>query len=160
MTSDLTTVSKLEKRVQSRAEGTSKIIYFGHDGSYGDLAESLLGKFRGPPEAAGEDGDDRDERNAMLDVRDEVEVVLRGGKSGGGRGNREGHEGEIDGFALVRRVLQRNYELIGSDMRWVCRVFDVALGLLASDIDECMHQHTEHAIDDKKEEGWDNIIPK
>ena len=42
-------MSKLEKQVQSRAEGSSKIIYFGQNHDYDDLVKCLLGKFYTPP---------------------------------------------------------------------------------------------------------------
>ena len=58
MTTNLDIVNKLEKRVQSRANGTSKIIYFGHAVDYGVVVESLVGKFYAPESAVGDGGDD------------------------------------------------------------------------------------------------------
>ena len=129
MTTDLTAVSKLEKRVQSRAEGSSKIIYFGHNHDYDDLVKCLLGKFYTPPGMNHCVTDEYDEHTAMLEIREEVDFILRGNcESDINRVNSEEDDNQFtDDFALVRRVLQRNYNLIGSDMRWVCRVFDVAL---------------------------------
>jgi len=151
LTTDLRAVTKLEKRVQSRAEGTSKIIYFGHNKDFDELAKCLLGKFYTPPEerSSGESNNDMageeeeySEQMAMIDIREEVKIILTGGKSNSNRlmSEEEEENGEINDFALVQRVLERNYSLIGSDMRWICRVFDVALGLLVSDIDERIHQ--------------------
>ncbi|KAL3807460.1 hypothetical protein ACHAXA_002720 [Cyclostephanos tholiformis] len=140
MTTDLTAVSKLEKRVQSRAEGSSKIIYFGHNKGYDDLVKSLLGKFYTPPGTGDSTRDEYDEHMAMLDIRKDVEVILRGRKLERNHGDPKDDDQDTNDFELVRRVLQRNYNLFGSDMRWICRVFDVALGLLASDIDEFMWQ--------------------
>jgi hypothetical protein len=129
MTTDLTAVSKLEKRVQSRAEGSSKIIYFGHNHDYDDLVKCLLGKFYTPPGMNNGITDEYDEHTAMLELREQVDLILRGnGESDINRVDSEEDDNQVtDDFALVRRVLQRNYNLIGSDMRWVCRVFDVAL---------------------------------
>jgi hypothetical protein len=152
ITTDLTAVSKLEKRVQSRAEGSSKIIYFGHNHEYEDLVKSLLGKFYTPPGTGDSTGDEYDEHMAMLDIREEVEVILRGSKSERDVCPDEDDEDTND-FELVRRVLQRNYNIFGSDMRWVCRVFDVALGLFASDIDEFMYQR----MDTQNNTGYDRI---
>jgi len=161
LTTDLRAVTKLEKRVQSRAEGTSKIIYFGHNKDFDELAKCLLGKFYTPPEerSSGESNNDMadideedeySEQMAMVDVREEVKVILTGGKSNSNRlmSEEEEENGEINDFALVQRVLERNYSLIGSDMRWICRVFDVALGLLVYDIDERVQQCMESNDDD------------
>jgi len=153
MTTDLTAVSKLEKRVQSRAEGSSKVIYFGHNHEYDDLVKSLLGKFYTPPESGNSTGDEYNEHMAMLDIREEVEAIICGSKSDGNRNCPEEDDQDTNDFALVRRVLHRNYNLIGSDMRWICRVFDVALALYASDIDECIYQ----CMDAKNNEGCDCI---
>lgn len=144
MTTDLTAVTKLEKRVQSRAEGTSKLFYIGHNEDYDGLVQCLLGKFYSPPDTGSEYGDDHNERGQMLDIREEVEAVLRGRQSNESEGHAE--EEAINDFALVQRVLLRNYNLLGSDMRWICRVFDVALGLLASDIDESISQCMEGGV--------------
>jgi hypothetical protein len=153
MTTDLTAVSKLEKRVQSRAEGSSKIIYFGHNNEYDDLVRSLLGKFYTPPGSGNSAGDEYNEHMAMLDIREEVEAILFGSKSDVNRNGPEEDGQDTNDFAIVRRVLHRNYNLIGSDMRWVCRVFDVALALFATDIDECIYQ----CMDAKNNEGCDCI---
>ena len=173
LTTDLTAVTKLEKRVQSRAEGTSKVIYLGHNKTFDDLGKCLLGKFYTPPQKITpdesnnfeeEEEDVYDEQSAMIDVREEVNVILSGGKSSSSdrvvsHQEEENDGGEINDCALVQRVLKRNYSLIGSDMRWVCRVFDVALSLLVSDIDERIYQ----CMDDDKEmdDGIedDTIIP-
>lgn len=169
LTTDLRAVTKLEKRVQSRAEGTSKIIYFGHNKDFDELAKCLLGKFYTPPEerSSGESNNDMvdideedeySEQMAMVDIREEVKVILTGGKSNSNRlmSEEEEENGEINDFALVQRVLERNYSLIGSDMRWICRVFDVALGLLVSDIDERIHECMESNDDNC---GDDENIP-
>ncbi len=148
MTTDLTAVTRLEKRVQSRAEGTAKLIYFGHNKDYDDLVKCLIGKFYTPPISCDSGVDEYNEQHAMLEIRGEVEMILRGGKLDGNIRPPENDGGDkINDFALVQRVFQRNYNLRGSDLRWVCRVFEVALGLLASDIDEQIY----HSLDNKSD---------
>jgi len=145
MTTNLSTINQLEKRVQSRAEGTSKVIYFGHDvnGGYDACVESLLGKFYTPPmlssEVGGTEdmlfGDEREEcteQMEMMNLRNEVEAILRGNREGL---NEADCDQEINDFSLVQRALKRNYEM-HADIRWFCGVLDVALSLLMSDIDE------------------------
>ncbi len=148
MTTDLTAVTKLEKRVQSRAEGSSKLIYFGHNKDYDDLVKCLIGKFCTPPTSCDSDADEYTEQHAMLEIRGEVEMILRGGKLDGNTITPENDGGDkINDFALVQRVFQRNHNLRGSDLRWVCRVFEVALGLLASDIDEQIYHSFDNHSD-------------
>jgi len=161
MTTDLTAVTKLEKRVQSRTEGTSKLIYFGHDKDYDDLVKCVIGKFYTPPASCDSEADEYNEQHAMLEIREDVESILRGGgKLDGNLENSGDNDDEINDFTLVQRVFQRNYNLRGSDMRWVCRVFEVALGLLASDIDECIYHCIESNSDDPRLQEENDSTPK
>eukprot|EP00984_Skeletonema_dohrnii_P031217 scaffold23435_cov78-Skeletonema_dohrnii-CCMP3373.AAC.1 len=99
MTTNLSTINQLEKRVQSRAEGTSKVIYFGHDvdGGYDACVESLLGKFYTPPvllsnkKLGGSEGrilfddgarEECMEQTEMMNLRNEVETIFRGSQAG------------------------------------------------------------------------------
>ncbi|KAK1743522.1 hypothetical protein QTG54_006143 [Skeletonema marinoi] len=140
----------LEKRVQSRAEGTSKVIYFGHDvdGGYDACVDSLLGKFYTPPVllnnklGGGREGrilfddDAREEcmeQTEMMNLRNEVEAIFRGSQAGSDED--ADCDQEINDFSLVQRALRRNYEM-HMDIRWFCGVLDVALSLLMSDVDE------------------------
>lgn len=75
-------------------------------------------------------GSDRNEEVAMLALRKEVEYILRGGDN-----YRKGDE-EMSDYALIRHVLEHNFHLRDMDMRWFCRVLDVALGIMASGIEE------------------------
>eukprot|EP00985_Skeletonema_marinoi_P019734 scaffold11427_cov231-Skeletonema_marinoi.AAC.5 len=150
MTTNLSTINQLEKRVQSRAEGTSKVIYFGHDvdGGYDACVESLLGKFYTPPVllnnklGGGREGrilfddDAREEcmeQMEMMNLRNEVETIFRGSQAGSDED--ADCDQEINDFSLVQRALRRNYEM-HMDIRWFCGVLDVALSLLMSDVDE------------------------
>jgi Cdc6-like AAA superfamily ATPase len=125
LTTNLSTVQKFEKRVLSRAEGTSKFIYFGRMLGYDDVVEGALMAFHTSFGSSSEG-----ESVAMMALRKEVEHILHGGD------NYRKDEDEMDEYSLVRRVLEHNYEIRAMDMRWFCRVLDVALGLLASDIEE------------------------
>ena len=71
-------MSKLEKQVQSRAEGSSKIIYFGQNHDYDDLVKCLLGKFYTPPGMIHCVTDEYDEHTVMLEIREEVDFILCG----------------------------------------------------------------------------------
>eukprot|EP00986_Skeletonema_menzelii_P012589 scaffold6986_cov142-Skeletonema_menzelii.AAC.2 len=163
MTTNLSTINQLEKRVQSRAEGTSKVIYFGHDvnGGYDACVESLLGKFYTPPmllsnkmmddESGGMqllDNDSRDEcmeHTEMMNLRNEVEAIFRGKQAGSDE--EPDCDQEINDFSLIQRALKRNYEL-HMDIRWFCGVLDVALSLLMSDIDELKLRCSNGTMDD------------
>lgn len=160
MTTNLSTINQLEKRVQSRAEGTSKVIYFGHDvtGGYDACVESLLGKFYTPPMLSNEVGDDGDgvlfgdareeciEQMEMMNLRNEVEAIFRGGNHHAGP-NEADCDQEINDFSLVQRALKRNYEM-HMDIRWFCGVLDIALSLLMSDIDERKLRCSSETTDD------------
>ncbi|KAL7458382.1 hypothetical protein ACHAWC_009963 [Mediolabrus comicus] len=141
MTTNLSTINQLEKRVQSRAEGTSKVIYFGHDvsGGYDACVDTLLGKFYTPPifsssllkSGAEEDNSGTTEEMEMMNLKSEVEAIFRGNDQTGSTDEDQ----EINDFALVQRALRRNYEM-HMDIRWFCGLLDIALSLLMSDIDE------------------------
>ena len=140
MTTNLSTINQLEKRVQSRAEGTSKVIYFGHDvsGGYDACVDTLLGKFYTPPifssslrSGAEEDNSGTTEEMEMMNLKSEVEAIFRGNNQTGSTDEDQ----EINDFALVQRALRRNYEM-HMDIRWFCGLLDIALSLLMSDIEE------------------------
>ncbi|KAL3801542.1 hypothetical protein HJC23_000980 [Cyclotella cryptica] len=147
LTTNLSTVSKFEKRVLSRAEGTSKFIYFGRMSQYDDLVEGLLMAFHSPLDSllakSGDDEKEYPESEAMMELRKDVEYILRGGD----RYHEEDNEVDDD-YSIVRRVIERNYEVRDMDMRWFCRVLDVALGLLASDIESSKMSYMQSLSDD------------
>ena len=150
MTTNLSTINQLEKRVQSRAEGTSKVIYFGHDvnGGYDACVKSLLGKFYSPPmlllstNKEVDDSDTREEESTeqmeMMNLRNEVEAIFRGNSNRAESAEEEetaSDDQEINDISLVQRALKRNYEM-NMDIRWFCGLLDIALSLLMSDIDD------------------------
>ena len=121
MTSQLSTVGTFEKRVRSRAEGTSKIIYFGRPSSYENLVSMLSSKF---------DVDSRIEGEARKSCRrlgDQLKHIMQPTVR-----RRMIDVDEENEDARVRAMLKRNYQL-GKDVRWFCRVLTVALSLLAED---------------------------
>jgi len=121
MTSQLSTVGTFEKRVRSRAEGTSKIIYFGRPSSYEDLVNMLSSKF---------DVSNRIEEDARKGCRrlgDSLKHIMQPAPR-----RRSIDVNEENEDARVRAMLKRNYQL-GKDVRWFCRVLTVALSLLAED---------------------------
>ncbi|KAL7513780.1 hypothetical protein ACHAXN_012940 [Cyclotella atomus] len=136
LTNDLGACSKFEKRVLSRAEGTSKIIYFGRRSTYDDFVDGLLMAFHCQSNGV--------EDAAMLELRKDVEYVLRGGEN-----CREGSD-EMNDHSLVRSVMEHNFMARSMDMRWFCRVLDVALGALASDIEEAKLSYITGTADDDK----------
>ena len=135
ITTDLRVVSRLEKRVLSRAEGTSKFIYFGRMTGYNDLVEGSLMAFHCPLNSSEVD------QVAMMALRKEVEFILKGGE------NYYKEEDVTNDYSVVRRVIEHNYGVLNMDMRWFCRVIDVALGLLASDIEEIKCSHGKNLAD-------------
>ena len=119
MTSQLSTVGTFEKRVRSRAEGTSKIIYFGRPSSYETMVSMLSSKF---------DVDFRTEGEAKKSCRrlgDQLKHIMQPTVR-----RRMIDVDEENEDARVRAMLKRNYQL-GKDVRWFCRVLTVALSLLA-----------------------------
>lgn len=155
LTTNLSTVSKFEKRVLSRAEGTSKFIYFGRMTRYDDLVEGLLMPFHSPLDSSPKRGDKEEytESKAMMELRMDVEYILRGGD----KYHEEDHEIDDD-YSIVRRVIERNYEVKDMDMRWFCRVLDVALGLLASEIESSKMSYI-HSLNDNVERKHDTEEP-
>ena len=136
ITNDLRVVSKLEKRVLSRAEGTSKFLYFGRMTGYDDSVEGSLMAFYCPLDSSEVD------LVAMTELRKEVELILKGGEH-----YNEG-EDDMNDYSVVRRVIEHNYGVLNMDMRWFCRVIDVALGLLGSDIEEIKCLYGRNLSDD------------
>ena len=105
ITSHLAAVSLLEKRVRSRAEGTSKTIFVKPFNSYATLIQVLLPKFDGSQK-----------------LRSSMEEWL----------SLEKETTELE-VKLLRQIFQRNYK-IGKDLRWFTRVFSVALTLYRENV--------------------------
>ena len=157
MTTNLSTINQLEKRVQSRAEGTSKVIYFGHgvSGGYDACVDTLLGKFYTPPLLSStvgnsdgmallNNGKECTEQTEMMNLRHEVDAIFRGNQSESKV--EEEFDEEINDISLVQHVLRRNYEM-HMEIRWFCGLLDVALSLLMADIDEQMLRCSHETLD-------------
>ena len=133
ITSQLATVSTFEKRVRSRAEGTSRIVYFGRPATFGGLVAMLSSKFDVEGGAGERDGEHDDEVAAAAAAcrrfGDQLVGVLLPSRSH--RGAAEAGEGS--GEARARAMFRRNYQL-GKDRRWFCRVLTVALSMMAADV--------------------------
>ena len=123
ITSRLSTVGMFEKRVKSRAEGTSKVIYFGHPKTFEGLVKIMASKF--DKERAQDCAGGYSQR-----LRDQLKDILlpSARKASDHNGNCE----EESDSERVREMFQRNYNL-GRDVRWFCRVLSEALSLLAED---------------------------
>jgi hypothetical protein len=91
--------------------------------TYNDLVDGILMAFHCPLNMS-----DDAEDEAMLALRKDVECVLRGGE--------KYNKDEMNDHSLVRSILEHNFKVGNMDMRWFCRVIDVALGALASDIEQ------------------------
>lgn len=132
ITSQLATVSTFEKRVRSRAEGTSRIVYFGRPATFGGLVAMLSSKFDVEGGAGERDGEHDEVAAAAAACRrfgDQLVGILLPSRSH--RGAAEAGEGS--GEARARAMFRRNYQL-GKDCRWFCRVLTVALSMMAADV--------------------------
>ena len=105
ITSHLAAVSMLEKRVKSRAEGTSQVIFVNPHSTYESLVDILLSKFE----------------CGSVDLRKATSNILRPTQA-------VADEKED----LISEALQRNYNL-GKDLRWFSRVVSCALSLYRED---------------------------
>mmetsp|Transcript_5318 Transcript_5318/g.11326 ORF Transcript_5318/g.11326 Transcript_5318/m.11326 type:complete len:1218 (+) Transcript_5318:64-3717(+) len=133
LTSRLDTYNNLEKRVQSRAEGTTKNLYFPSCASYDEMVESLLGKFYAPFE----------ENLEMTRLREEAKAIMLGCnllQRGMDLPHLLAEEGnaKINDNSLIRKILERNF-CLGRDFRWFCRVLDITLSFMANDINAAKH---------------------
>jgi hypothetical protein len=143
MTVNMSLLSRLEKRIKSRAEGTSKFIHTGPCRSFEQLAKVLLSKFPStakPAESSTENApnaaSDREETDDdQHELREEISKLLttHEGPAAGQSGSAE---------RRVLQALQRNYSL-GKDMRWFSRVFYHALSVYRLDLVESQAQHCE-----------------
>ena len=118
ITSHLAAITLLEKRVRSRAEGTSKIFFLNPIVSQSALIELLLTKLDGTAQ-----------------FRSEVEDWLNSTK-----------ETSDSSVTLLRQLFERNYN-VGKDFRWYTRVFSIAFSLYREDLRVSLHEDdTHHAI--------------
>jgi hypothetical protein len=108
----------LEKRIRSRAEGTSRFIHFGPCPSFSALLSLLLSKF----DASDDDSPDQDaSRNSQASLHQQVSQILT-------RPTQDSDTVE----SRVFNALQRDYRL-GKGIRWFSRVFSMALSIYRED---------------------------
>lgn len=110
VTSHFGVVSLLEKRVRSRAEGTSRTIFVRAFDSYQCLIDILVGKV--------------EDQNLYFQLRDWLS-------------SKKVKPTENQQVQLMREIVQRNYR-IGKDLRWFVRVLSVALGLYRKDLHDLL----------------------
>jgi Cdc6-like AAA superfamily ATPase len=120
ITTRLSTVGMFEKRVKSRAEGTSKVIYFGHLSSYELLIDSLLSKVQ--------ETLDNTSTPLLETLKTQLKMMLSIRKNSVPE-NTSKDNTQRD---LVSHLFHRSYQL-GKDFRWFSRVLSVALSLAVGD---------------------------
>jgi hypothetical protein len=146
MTAKLSTVGMFEKRVKSRAEGTSKVIYFGHPSSFDIIADILLGKFDSiDVDVDNQPSDDESDvapstTTGNQTIKDQLRKILLPSKIESTKENSSNEENETDDKAKhVRYVLHRSFD-VGRDVRWFCRVLSTSLSLFTSMIFDYLYQ--------------------
>lgn len=147
MTSSLTALQTLEKRVKSRADGTTKIIHVQpQSASYQTLVNILMSKF--------DEGDvDEDNKNndKVDDFKEDLKQRLANFLSGsvathGDGGNAtDPPEKTINNHSsvLIQQIMERHYRL-GKDIRWFCRVLYIACSLYRDECVAVMKQKVSH----------------
>eukprot|EP00978_Attheya_sp_CCMP212_P009492 scaffold22457_cov47-Attheya_sp.AAC.2 len=133
ITTRLGIVGKFEKRVKSRAEGTSKTIYFGHSTSYESMVEILLSKFDDLNTATTTTTAAEEEQNetpqSAVDVlsrsfRSQLsDILLPAPRTSSFHTT---SEDDSNMSIPIREIFEYNYKL-GKDARWFCGVLSGAL---------------------------------
>ncbi len=152
-TSRLSTIGMFEKRVRSRAEGTTKIIYFGRPATYDELVAILLSKIDEYNNIHDDDDDvgvvhDKEQEKSMHDLLKEqlssillpsVEQLNDVDKND----NLDSDERQKvkDEIYMVRDILKRNFSF-GQDVRWFCRVVALSLSLYMEDLNKVVDPST------------------
>ena len=133
MTPRLSTVGMLEKRVKSRAEGTSTILYFGHPPYFDTLSNILLSKFQ--INDASQEFDHQHEaklvENGLCKLQNDLQQILTYDKKKKHTTTISIHH-DHDECEKVQGLFKRAYAQ-GKDVRWFSRVLTVSLSLLAQD---------------------------
>ena len=138
----LTTTSSYEKRVRSRAQGTSKIVYFnfGKDddesnktgGVYASLVEILLSNFNITMKKEGSF-----EAEFVEKLKNRVRAYLLP-QSQEGQGLND--EKAMDQKFRIHDVFKVNKES-GKSTRWFCRVLSLALTFYVTKVQETQNEH-------------------
>jgi hypothetical protein len=107
----------LEKRIRSRAEGTSRFIHFGPCPSFAALLSLLLSKF----DTGADDSTNQEMISSPTSLHQQITKILT-----------EPTE-DVDTVASrVYNALKRDYRL-GKGIRWFSRVFSMALSIYRQD---------------------------
>ena len=144
----LTTTSSYEKRVRSRAQGTSKVIYFncGEDKDatntsrvlYGTLVEVLLSNF---DIHMGREGSL--EAGFLEELKKRLKTYLLPQSLTESQQSQQGQsaidEKEMDRKYRIHDIFMINREL-GKPTRWFCRVISLALTLYVATVQEMMQE--------------------
>jgi len=138
----LTTTSSYEKRVRSRAQGTSKIVYFnfGKDdeesrksgGVYASLVEILLSNFDITMEKEGSF-----EAEFVEKLKNRVRAFLLPQSQ---EGQVLKDEKAMDRIFRIHDVFKGNKDS-GKPTRWFCRVLSLALSLYVTKVQETQNEH-------------------
>jgi hypothetical protein len=107
----------LEKRIRSRAEGTSRFIHFGPCPSFSALLSLLLSKF----DLSTDDSTNQEANSSQASIHQQVTQILT-------RPTQDADTVE----SRVYNALQRDYRL-GKGIRWFSRVFSMALSIYRQD---------------------------
>ena len=141
MCARLTTTSLYEKRVRSRAQGTSKIVYFNFDKDvdktetsrdiYDTLVNMLLSNFH-----VGEESDDDDLPSFSQQLKEKVKhILLPQSMDDSSNANQATDETTLDQKYRIHDIFKTNRES-GKTTRWFCRVLSVALTLYAGEVQD------------------------
>ena len=129
LTANQGTVRRLEKRIRSRAEGSSKFLHFGPCPSYEDLVQRLLENKLTVHQTDnhtdnnnGAADRNHSENNGDCSLKDQVAHLLR----------HQTNDDSNQQTLTVAETLERDFRL-GKDMRWFCRVLQYAITLYRHD---------------------------
>ena len=144
-TSRLSTIGMFEKRVRSRAEGTTKIIYFGRPATYEELVNILLSKIDEYDNGHNKDEvcemeDNHDDEPMQRFLKEQISAILlpasqhldKGVDSSTSSDEKQRQEDEM---FMVRDILKRNLTF-GQDVRWFCRILALTLSLYMEEFHE------------------------
>lgn len=114
LTSNFTALTQMEKRIRSRAEGTSKIVYVRPPATYDQLLQILVeDKLQGCP------------------VQDQIAALIVTPTTTRQNQNQPPQPEEEEAERIIH-TMQREFRM-GRDMRWFCRVLYSALSLYRFD---------------------------
>ena len=146
-TSQLSTIGMFEKRVKSRVEGTTKIIYFGRPSSYDELVKIVLKKILCDGET-GVTSSSSSPSSLIHELKQTINNILLPNQVlhyANTRNNdmdmdSDERQRKYDKMIIVRDIMKRNF-VLGFDIRWFCRVLSIALSLYVDDLLQHQYKH-------------------